>query len=229
MSSMQRYVSQELTHFVGRSASSDEERYDILKRILRAGWITHAPHENKPTSNLIINSNKDFSSNQMYCPDVICFCDIPVDDLDIHVGKYSRFGLSFHKSYLVSEGVNPVFYISAKSEKHGELNAKRFNKMIETFHTLVDDVNREPKDPSEAQEYRKVMSFLKFNVFGFMKFFKHDYPDDSKKNYYMEREWRLIGNLKFDLMKVCRIIIPKEYARRFRKDFPDYHGQLTFL
>ncbi len=229
MSPLQRYVSKELTHFVGRSLRTNSERYEILHKILSEGWLTHAPHENRHSGNLIIKCDRDFSSNEMYYPETICFCDIPVDDLDIHVKKYSQFGLSFLKSYLVSKGANPVFYLSSKSMRNGESLANEYDKMIKIFQKLCHDQQCAPKDPAKNHEYRKFISFLNFYIFSFVKFFKYDYPDDSEKNYYMEREWRLRGNLTFDLKKVHRVIIPKAYARRFRKDFPHYSGQLVFL
>jgi Putative abortive phage resistance protein AbiGi, antitoxin len=47
---------------------------------------------------------------------VICFCDIPVTDLAIHMTKYSRFGLSFLKPFLVRKGANPVLYVANNSQ-----------------------------------------------------------------------------------------------------------------
>ncbi len=47
----------------------------------------------------------------MYSPDVVCFCDIPPDDLEVHVGKYGRFGVAFAKHTLIIRGACPVFYI----------------------------------------------------------------------------------------------------------------------
>ena len=45
-----------------------------------------------------------------------CFCDIPVEDLKIHVKKYSRFGLAFDKNLIVNKGGAPVNYIPNKSK-----------------------------------------------------------------------------------------------------------------
>jgi len=52
--------------------------------------------------------------------------------------------------------------------------------------------------------------------------------DADQENYYMEREWRVIGDVKFALEDVCRVILPSPYARRLRDDVPDYAGQITF-
>jgi hypothetical protein len=36
---MQRYVSDELTHFVGRALPDYEQQYDLLVKILTSGWL----------------------------------------------------------------------------------------------------------------------------------------------------------------------------------------------
>ena len=40
--------------------------------------------------------------------------------------------------------------------------------------------------------------------------------------------WRVIGDVKFTLSDVHRVFMPEHYAERFRKDLPNYTGQLTF-
>lgn len=52
--------------------------------------------------------------------------------------------------------------------------------------------------------------------------------DDDKDNFYMEREWRSLNNIHFEIKDIERIIIPKSFAQIFRNDIPDYLGQLTF-
>lgn len=61
-----------------------------------------------------------------------------------------------------------------------------------------------------------------------MKFFDPETTDTDPTNYYMEREWRLPGMFTFDLQDVSRIILPSDFARFFREDFPQYDGQLMF-
>src|SRR5262245_20037779 len=39
---MQRYISRELTHFLGRALQDDEERYTLLRKILRTGQLLPA-------------------------------------------------------------------------------------------------------------------------------------------------------------------------------------------
>ena len=113
---MQRYVSSELSHFVGRSFKTKEEKYGLLKNILDSGWLTHPPHTPNISGNLIVDSKAKLSENEMFNPQVVCFCDIPVADLEIHCRKYSRFGLTFDKDKLIGKGASPVHYIPESAQ-----------------------------------------------------------------------------------------------------------------
>jgi ribosomal protein L24E len=46
---------------------------------------------------------------------MVCFCDIPIGDLGIHIKKYGQFGLAFKKSFLIERGANPVLYVERNS------------------------------------------------------------------------------------------------------------------
>ena len=120
MQSTQRYVSNELTHFVGRGLEADEERYSLLVKILKSGWLTPGPVQDpqKGQSTLITTSGAKFSDQGMYDPQVVCFCDIPVADLSIHMEKYKQFGLAFTKEFLIKKEARPVFYMT-QGKAHG--------------------------------------------------------------------------------------------------------------
>ena len=70
--------------------------------------------------------------------------------------------------------------------------------------------------------------FLDVLVFPFIKYFDDSTSDEDEANVYMEREWRVWGDVNFALEDVHRVFIPERYAERFRADLPDYKGQLTF-
>jgi abortive phage resistance protein AbiGi (putative antitoxin) len=112
-SAHQRYVSSELSHFAGKGQPEDAQ-YDILvNKILKSGWITHGPnHDPHSSRGLGMDLSKPISTDEALKYQVICFCDIPEGDLEIHVNKYSKFGLSFKKDFLIDRGASPVFYIA---------------------------------------------------------------------------------------------------------------------
>jgi hypothetical protein len=62
-----------------------------------------------------------------------------------------------------------------------------------------------------------------------LKFFDDSTSDETPENYYMEREWRVLGDVRFDLNDVYRVILPSTFAERFRDDLPEYAGQVTFV
>lgn len=234
MTGEQRYISNELTHLVGRELESYEEQYTILIKILKEGYITYPPHEKKDRNarELITQCKVDFTKNKMYVLSMVCFCDIPVCDLGIHMNKYSPFGLSFDKEFIALKGGGPVYYVPKTAapawpvgQGSGVDRGDVFNRKIKECYHLLNDLSAENEWSDRAGS---VQSFLDSSIFAYTKCFDHTLMDRHNDNYYFEREWRVIGNLKFNIRDVRRIIIPENYAVRFRKDFPDYCGQLTF-
>ena len=146
MTGEQRYISNELTHLVGRGLKSDKEQYDRLIKILTEGYITYPPHNKKDLNARCLSTHytADFTKNEMYVPTMVCFCDIPVCDLSIHINKYSPFGLSFNKEFIARKGGGPVYYVSktaapawstgqASEEDRGHV----FNRKIKDCYHLL--------------------------------------------------------------------------------------------
>lgn len=286
----QRYVSDELCHFVGKGKEEDEQ-YDILvNKILKTGWLTHGPHHN-PTvpRGAGLDLSKPISTDEAIKYQAVCFCDIPVQDLIIHVNKYSKFGLSFKKLFLVDKGACPVFYISNDSpvpiigllppgdfaDRCKQAQAKGFFDRALYFDVLfrnvtdilvaLDALSREQneryfkefnvadfrdrigflfgltasqisaiemtlKGSKQAATTIKILTdFLLNNVFTYFKCFDSKRDVDDELNYYMEREWRVGNNINFVLTDVLRVFLPQKFASKFRKDLPEYLGQITFL
>lgn len=225
---LQRYVSKELVHFVGRKDPENHERnYNTLISIIKDKKLIY-PERQALQPGIIVDSSKQFSGNELYNPDCVCFCDIPVSDLDIHMNKYGRFGLSFLKSFLSGKGANPVFYIAKNSISHaGYPRSQYFDYMQKIIQNLYNnDIKNIKTGPTTP--ISDFWNFLHFQVFSFLKFFDDTKSDTEEKNYYMEREWRIMDNLEFNLEDVFRVILPKSYSECFRRDMPNYIGQITF-
>lgn len=114
MADLQRYVSSELSHFVGKG-QVDEEQYQLLLHVLTTGWLTYAPHDPSLPRTASLDFSKPISADEVIQYQVVCFCDIPHADLAIHVQKYSKFGLAFGKNFLIDRGACPVFYVANES------------------------------------------------------------------------------------------------------------------
>jgi hypothetical protein len=292
--STQRYVSNELTHFVGRGMGVDEQ-YDLLMdQILKPGWLTFPPHDRSPFRSPSLDLGTTISDGKMIGHRVICFCDIPLADLSIHMKKYSNFGISFRREFLIRHGASPAFYVANNSTVAASglipldyltdrINDALSNGIIERglyfddyikiildlmwiFDALASDYQgdwfkasgtRESNratminvmntlfafQESELDQFvatqgarehfgrsvRLIGEFILVGIFDFIKCFDASKAEDDPDNYYMEREWRLPKNLKFDLKDVERIIMPRKFATAFRADLPGYNAQLHFV
>jgi hypothetical protein len=249
---LQRYVSRELTHFVGRGPHGPkplEEQYATLLSILTSGWLSgdfNNPGKPRPIE---INGFKKVCEADVFDTRPVCFCDIPVEDFGIHMAKYGSIGLSFLKSFLVPQGASPAFYVAKDSLaeldfRTGEpaLKSTRGALFNEQVHSLLglhvqrllwkDQRRHFPDDCGELVDHINALShpmwFLYYHVFGHIKCFSSSLDEDHQQNFYMEREWRMVRDLKFEVRDVWRVILPRELVCRFRSDVRDYNGQITF-
>jgi Putative abortive phage resistance protein AbiGi, antitoxin len=240
MKPRQNYVSTELTHFVGGALKTREEQYDLLLKILRDGRLECR----EGSGGIVIDPFSKFSSNRMIRPDGVCFCDIPLKSLAIHMGKYSVFGLAFPKRFLVAQGANPVFYIASNSklrfwtmaDKRVAFHTKNrkvyFDKQFLEFYDCMREAKRfihlrrtgTPEANALISRLEGAQLFLS-SFFGYCKCFDASRMEDDKENYYMEREWRLRRNLAFKIGQVERVILPQPFVRRFAKDVPGFSGE----
>jgi hypothetical protein len=277
---------------VGRSLKDrPDEAYALLLKILREGWITHAPHNPNVSGNIVTDPEGTLAEETMFTTlQATCFCDIPADDLGIHVTKYGPFGLSFDRRLLAKRGARPVIYIPKGSlisearlpetfAEHVEAPSapdrpEEFDRFLEEMQayaqkllkstevmqkdlydtvpalTKFDRIAKEfdkfesplmklcsaqLKSPHDIMRYHSMMNFITklgrflwFDIFCFVKVFDEQRSDTDPEQYYLEREWRVIGNVQFDVGDVVRVFLPKQYSRKFREDMPNYNGQITF-
>lgn len=251
----QRYVSRELTHFVGRGKTR-EEQYRLLVAILSTGELRSDPKRPRESHfGGVTTLNTSFSERKMYHFPGVCFCDIPVVDLPLHMGKYSSFGLAFTKPFLVSCGASPVFYIATDSKIENFPNAAArmgqasvgpytrailFDQMTASFHwsaqrllSLASTVTKSdgPKVcelAEAANAFAQLAPYITKYVFTYCVPFNSALDESDESQFYMEREWRALGDVQFSLADVERVILPREYASQFRSDVPCYIGQVSF-
>jgi hypothetical protein len=144
--------------------------------------------------------------------------------------KYSEFGISFSKSFLVSKGASPVFYV-ARSSMVSDLTgstitrAEYFDENVALYQRLNGEVERallsqHDQTSGIGNKLLHLEHLLDFHVFSFIKFFDPAQEQDDLQDFYMEREWRVYGNVNFHISNVSKITLPGEYVGRFGADFP---------
>jgi hypothetical protein len=249
----QSYVSDELTHFVGRAKNLDKQRYALLLKILRDGWLQASYREElgRPGFTMRSDGRKPLSTNEAIKCTMLCFCDIPQGQLKIHTQKYGSFGIAFRKQFLLRQGATPVYYVPRNArnravgigpqnvadrfdELRGELQRVRID--LEEYVTLVDGAptflwKRSPPNTPDGHRLLGRFSALESEfeelVFARIKFFAAGLSEDDSENYYMEREWRLHNGLAFRLGDIAHIFLPREprdYCQQFHEDVPNYTG-----
>jgi hypothetical protein len=63
-------------------------------------------------------------------------------------------------------------------------------------------------------------------VLGFVKGFDASAVETDAANFYMEREWRVLGRMEFKLTDVEQVIMPRPRFKDFRRNVPKYAGEL---
>jgi len=231
------YTSKELTHFVGASLKPEKDKqFELLLKILKTGILSPYP-DNKPKwYNRLYGGPISLVNGEMY-PQFpkVCLCDIPLGDLHLHIKKYSDFGLAFPKRILVAKGATPVFYVAQDAPYlfSKEKLADRFVEMSNRFQDFCTTIplaagKELGRIPQHLVDLETAWNFMMQQILAYIKVFDSNASDDAADNYYMEREWRVVGGFTFSIEDVSRIIIPCEYARQFRGQVPDYYGELSF-
>jgi Putative abortive phage resistance protein AbiGi, antitoxin len=145
-----------------------------------------------------------------------------VPDLHVHVQKYSEFGIAFPKALLVTQGACPVFYIAQNSHfrsGHSDVRlSELYERMLDQLFERLDPINDRSDLPNLVLQ----------RFVAYIKLFDSSLPEGDPDNYYMEREWRVLGKVEFEVGDVARIVIPSDFAQQFRDKVPEYCGQISF-
>ena len=68
------------------------------------------------------------------------------------------------------------------------------------------------------------------DLLAYIKLFDETLDPNDEDNYYMEREWRILKSVEFNISNMESIYLPsKEYEEKFINIFPDYKGEFYIL
>jgi hypothetical protein len=233
------YISNELFHFVGRKEpQNDEANYQTLLKVLKDGCVSHPPHTGDwGKFQLIINPKGGLLSEELIFSTITCFADIPRNKLHIHLKKYGRFGVSFPRQLLVKYHARPVMYLPWFSDDYLGISGRPLILRIEQTYKALFDLSKEtskeetmrgfnqpPRSREEAIEETETIFSAHF--LGFLKVFNSELPEDHPNNYYMEREWRKFGNLRFEPHDVQSVVVANGYREVLESHLPIYRGRI---
>lgn len=196
----QRYVSNELSHFVGRSLTDPEARYQLLMQILNEGRLLARPPPTDPdASGYSINKAVNFSSGERYGSMVhVCFCDIPEQDLSYTRRQSTAALASRFRSRSLLNGVRILSSISRDSLRSSTWRLVLSTSTTTSVTDRIQQVLRERGTRETSPGSREwcdatdqlasyVLSFCEGSMLLFIKWFDADIADDDLENVYMER------------------------------------------
>lgn len=238
---MTGYTSNTLYHFVGNDCPDDHEaNYAVLSAILELGCVSHSPHGRRSwgTTSIAVRRGLDLVTEELVVPTVTCYCDIPSEHLRLHVGKYGHFGVGLPRRLLVGRGARPVIYVPLSEEcgtsPHGAALIRDWQAIFEGYFDFVHGDRNEAgegrrsyavKPSSKAEALIAIEKLLLADMFAFVKPFNADLEDDDPDNFYLEREWRMHGNMCFDQADVVEVFVEDSFLERARDDFPQYEDR----
>jgi hypothetical protein len=209
-----------------------------LQTVLRGDAVMAGTADGR-IGEVVVHQGGSVRGDSMIVPSVVCFCDIPDDDLPLHMGKYSEFGIGFQKSFLIPLDVRPVFYLPLSSASiigHPQRPQwEAFDERIrDLFGLIAFQVTHElkrpgmkPNQPSpQLVRLSEMFEFLARDVFGFVKGFDDALALHDPNNYYMEREWRSTASIRFRRATVSSVVLPAAFVEAFANEFPDFEGNI---
>lgn len=237
------YHSDEFFHFVGHSCpGNDEVNYETLSKVIFSGCVSHPPHENSCGSvSYTVYWDNSLESEKLIVPTVTCYADIPFDCLGIHIKKYGAFGISFPRELLIQYGARPVMYVPLREDDWMSINGATLLKDLEEtykgFHDLVVSKIRQKsrsvsrsfgsRPATKDEAIQGILRAFTKDFLAFIKPFNSQLHEEDADNFYMEREWRKHGNLKFGPENVRKVVVARGFQVRLENDFPQYRGKVV--
>lgn len=186
--------------FVGDLSPSWEDMSEYVVHFTKAS-AKRTPYDNSPSilwkGKLEARNRFGVGKNFLSSPKCVCFSEIPLHKISRLADKQGPYGIGFKKEFLVKHDGGPILY-AYKNTKHAVAMQK-----------MVDEAQNDPTHP-----IWKVAPFV-------------DIPGVYKSKYFFEweREWRLIGDLKFDTNHPAFLIIPDELHGKARAFFDDAESE----
>lgn len=162
---------------------------------------------------------------------ITCFADIPWDSLGWHTDKYGMFGFGVSAAHLARVGARPVTYIphdysatETNGRGHGILDnvTAEFLKLYKLVDAYENRYNPKDEDGSRTIEIKhrwsELMNILERDVAAYIKPYDRNLAVDHLDYYYLEREWRLLGNIKIIPSQVPLIVVAKGFKDRLLQE-----------
>ncbi len=128
---------------------------------------------------LCLENLSDIHGDEMYLAfPMVCFCDIPLSQINNHVENYGNYALGLTKTWGINNGLSPILYIH---------NNSTTTSVIQSLHKFfLNAKNKEIEFKEMTIDYFHILPFIK------------SYETIKNKKiirYYDEREWRYVPDM----------------------------------
>jgi len=129
---------------------------------------------------------------------VVCFTETPLDQIDVLLTdvierdfKLEPYGLVFEKRYIREKGGNPVFYVTKEIAR--PLYDSLYNPLCTEANEQIDE------------KTCKLLALVTLC--------------EERNDWHWEREWRIVGDLVFELSDIYCGLCPKEEIPNFESKY----------
>lgn len=136
--------------------------------------------------------------NRIFGAPMVSFCDLRLSELRNHMRDYGSYGIGLSKRWAVENGVNPVYYVSAKSG----LLKQYIDSMAELF-SIMSSSDCEGLNPL----YHRLLNFYRYMKNYDAPLYRKGRLIRASHRFANEREWRYVPPIDGDLL---RSFVPKD-------------------
>ncbi|MBW9277453.1 abortive infection system antitoxin AbiGi family protein [Bacteroides fragilis] len=131
-------------------------------------------------------SEKNYLVRRTWKVPIVCFCDIPLSQVEEHTSWYGEYAIGMTKEWAIKNNVNPVMYINEK--------VKLINTIKSNFDFLIEQKSCNTTANNDIQSIINKMLYQHAYIKPYqgMQFDKKQEANINKR-YYDEREWRYVA------------------------------------
>jgi hypothetical protein len=151
----------------------------------------------------------------------VCLTEVPFAQLQ-HLAapivgrkiKLQPYGAVFRKADMLLKGASPAIYINAKGTSVRDYLLGQFEAHFQT-----------------RSQYRKFKADFAKDADAIINYYSLINVISDGHDFSWEREWRVMDDLRFDLMELYAIIVPDPdaFMKRCEKEFPSKSGDLALI
>ncbi len=204
------HVSDILWHFIGPKEFEDNSYLKALKRlesyiskscdkitlkpyVVDSNFYERVLHFNQTKLGSAVSA-KDIKAYQVHEPKAVCFCDIPISHLPLHMKHYGEIGIGIRRRVITQKtemAIMPVRYFPLLSQDQLKIGQNILWK-YKGRKIILDKYTKIPTNLNEA-----------FSP-------PADHNSELFEQIYQEREWRTVSAVEFTLEELAFILLPSK-------------------